>query len=306
MRNPNSRRIGGPVTAKSIKDEAGFTLVELLVVIAIIALLMAILLPALSRAREMGKRAVCLNQIRQIGIGWFLYCDDNSERLPYGNIWWSWGWTPPTKPGPCFVEPVHVFPHVPAGPMSQATQQNKSFSAGHPNLADWQHAIAEGLIWKYVKDYKIYKCPVADKGKESTYQMNESLAGDPSPSPVGNLAFTLRSQIKRTAEMFVFLDTGDAGEGAFWLEYANAGLHWGDNPPTRHGVGTTFVFADQHAEYHKWTDPHTLGVIKNFIFNSTADTPNGNCDCDLRWINKVTWGKVNPAYNCTSGKKCDY
>ena len=58
----------------------GFTLVELLVVIAIIALLMAILLPALGRAREMGKRAVCMNQIKQLQVAWNMYCDTPRKR----------------------------------------------------------------------------------------------------------------------------------------------------------------------------------------------------------------------------------
>jgi prepilin-type N-terminal cleavage/methylation domain-containing protein len=303
MSNPKGlfRRIGGLVTAK--RSEAGFTLVELLVVIAIIALLMAILLPALGRAREMGKRAVCMNQIKQLIVGWNMYCDDNKEKMPYGNIWWSWNWG--TKAGPSFVEPVHVQPHT--MPMTRITQQNQVFPAGHPNLSDWQHAIAEGTIWKYLKDYKIYKCPVADKGRESTYQMSESICGDPPPTACGNPAFTLRTELKRTAEMFVFLDTGDAGSGALWLEYACVGLHWGDPPPTRHGTGTTFVFADQHVEYRKWTNPHTLWVLQNYIFDSAAAPYIDNCDCDLRWINKVTWGKVNPAYNCTiAGRKCEY
>jgi prepilin-type N-terminal cleavage/methylation domain-containing protein len=304
MSSPKRRHIGRPTEDGLVLrsfSEGGFTLVELLVVIAIIALLMGILLPALARARELGKRAVCLNQIKQMSIGWYLYCDDNNEKLPYGNIWWSWTWA---KPGPCFVEPVHVQPH--SMPMTAATQQNQGFSAGHPNLADWQHAIAEGLIWKYLKDYKLYKCPVADKGRQSTYQMSESLAGDPPAAGNPTPAYTLRSQLKRTAEMFVFLDVADAGSGAFWLTYATSGLHWGDYPPTRHGIGTTFVFADQHAEYRKWTDPHTLWFIKNPSFDSTAAGYVDNCDCDLRWINKITWGKVNPAYNCTTSKRCDY
>jgi prepilin-type N-terminal cleavage/methylation domain-containing protein len=307
MSNPKGlvRCIGGPVTAK--RSEAGFTLVELLVVIAIIALLMSILLPALSRAREMGKRAVCLTQIKQLGVAWYMYCDDNNEKLPYGNIWYSWdpywNYAGRERRGPCFVEPVHVQPH--SMPMTQATQQNGLFPPGRPNLSDWQHCIAEGLIWKYVKDYKIYKCPVADKGKESTYQMSESIAGDP-PSSSPN--FTLRSQIKRTAEMFVFLDTGYAGSGAFWLTYVSTPeLKWGDGPPTRHGTGTTFVFADQHAEYRKWTDPHTLKVIELGGWMNPLAVAGGNCDCDLRWLNKITWGKVNPANNCTTpGKKCEY
>ena len=62
----------------------GFTLIELLVVIAIIALLMAILLPALSRAREQGKRAICLNNVRQLTVSWTMYAQANEDKLVNG------------------------------------------------------------------------------------------------------------------------------------------------------------------------------------------------------------------------------
>jgi len=58
---------------------SAFTLVELLVVIAIIALLMAILMPALNRAREQGKRATCLSNLRQLTLAWTMYADGHSE-----------------------------------------------------------------------------------------------------------------------------------------------------------------------------------------------------------------------------------
>jgi len=69
----------------------GFTLVELLVVIAIIAILMAILLPALNRAREQGKRIVCLNNLKQLTLAWILYADDNDGKIVNGagGIWRS-------------------------------------------------------------------------------------------------------------------------------------------------------------------------------------------------------------------------
>ncbi len=60
----------------------GFTLIELLVVVAIIALLAALLLPALKQARLRGKIAVCMSNMRQLGIGWYLYADSNGGYIP--------------------------------------------------------------------------------------------------------------------------------------------------------------------------------------------------------------------------------
>ena len=76
----------------------GFTLIELLVVVSIIALLLSVLLPALNKARSMAKRVVCQSNLKQIGIAWQMYLDDNEDYFYQGiNVnhkfggWKGWG-----------------------------------------------------------------------------------------------------------------------------------------------------------------------------------------------------------------------
>jgi prepilin-type N-terminal cleavage/methylation domain-containing protein/prepilin-type processing-associated H-X9-DG protein len=113
---------------------SGFTLIELLVVIAIIAILAAMLLPALSKAKLKAQQAQCLSNMKQMQICWQLYADDNSDVLARNNTGDPNSWINGT-----------------------AGVGNVKTVAGATNLL----GLSTGLLWNYNKSYGVYKCPSA-------------------------------------------------------------------------------------------------------------------------------------------------
>jgi len=187
----------------------GFTLIELLVVIAIIALLMAILMPTLKRAREQGQRAVCLSNVRQLGLAWILYADDNDDKLVsseaggpwanlYGEPWVGMTW---------------------AGSWAQGGQLHED---------DQIDGIKGGALWPYVRELKLYKCPTGYRGELMTYAMMISSNGR---SVDGSPVFKKRVQIPQPTERLLFIDEGLSSPDAYSVRYTSR--EWWDQPDSK-------------------------------------------------------------------------
>ena len=251
-----------------MRGREGFTLIELLVVIAIIAVLMAILMPALNRVREQSKRAACLNNLHQLTLAWIMYADDNDDNLVNGDT------------GEYGIHPDET-PWV---------------------LKDWRtedmdvkrNAILDGALFPYCKDLKLYRCPTSMRGEMRTYAVIDAMncRGWTHHSDMpGSVMLKKRTDIRNPGQRFVFLDDGGVGDAHLggWTCYVKDDKWW-DPPPIRHGVGTSFSFADGHSEYWKWKDPRTLelGLRAIQVKRAIRDLQPGNED--IRRCQYAAWG----------------
>lgn len=275
--------------------EKGFTLVELLVVIAIIALLMGILLPALSKARTHAKRIVCLSGLKQLVIGWMAYAENNDGKLVNGG----------ELPEPA-KETYWCTPHTPV-PLADETGTYTSTTRHDWDLdlpyAERVSLLKRGALFKYCPNVKSYRCPEADKNMHRTYGMPESMNarwGNPPFHPEGVVAKTI-SQIKKASERVVFLEEKRISGDTIIFPYTTISIsaYWdGDYPNVMHGDGANFGFADGHIEYHRWQCRTTLDLAKardlgqNVNFTTYQNNPiTVQCgNADGKWMENAVWG----------------
>jgi len=237
-----------------------FTLVELLVVIAIIALLMALLMPALRLAKDQASGIICVNNLRQLSIAWLTYTTDNEGKIVNGHI--------PRNNNP----PRHYWV---LAPQNEAGVYTSDSPPGV--LEDKLRGIKRGLLYPYVKSLKVYHCPadaridIIEQQAYRSYSITGGMngeAGSFGAEPIG-----VYDEIRNPGTKIVFLEESDdrGWNMGSWVINPNKPDCWVDPLAGWHNDRSTMGFADGHSEKHRWQDDRTIQMNRDQIF-SRCDT----------------------------------
>jgi prepilin-type N-terminal cleavage/methylation domain-containing protein/prepilin-type processing-associated H-X9-DG protein len=281
--------------------KSAFTLIELLVVIAIIAILAAMLLPALSKAKLRAQAIMCMNNTKQLMLAWHLYNGDNNDRIVM-----SYHGTA-ARGGAIAADPK-AAPWV-VGWLDWST------SADNTNilfLTDDKYA----RLGKYVgKNKNIFRCPAdvytsAPQRNRGWSERARSLSGnigigDGNAERDGGPWDPIYQHIRKTsefiypgpAETWVFLDEhpSSINDAGFFNPYVSS---WVDQPASYHNGAAGFSFADGHSEIHKWVDSLSTARAKRVdtSFNGVTATGVARGDRDLHWLSYRAGRRTSNSY----------
>jgi prepilin-type N-terminal cleavage/methylation domain-containing protein/prepilin-type processing-associated H-X9-DG protein len=265
-------------------DETGFTLIELLVVIAIIAILAAMLLPALAKAKTKAQGIECLGNLRQMSLAWMMYADDNLDRIPPNNVnandysqTWVRGWMDYGSPAPDNTNTVylmrsHLWPyHGAFGIWRCPADRSMSRHGGRLiprvrsiSMNNWLNADSP---WQGQNQYRVFR-KISDMTQ---------------PSPTGIWVLIDEREDRINNGFFVVSMAGFSPSNPSAYQMV-------DMPASYHNGAGGVTFADGHAEIKKWFDARTKPPVQRGrnlpLTASSAGNP------DVRWLQERSTGFI--------------